>query len=129
MSGPLRERLEALIAERREKRAAQRRQADRHDAEHDTAGNAHTCLARARIYAECLVDVEAALRAAPAGKDVRIAVDITVMNALIRDDETDAAARRANAPRCAYCGRALAETTDYCALCAVDITHEQEGSR
>ena len=53
---------------------------------------------------------------------------ITVMNALIRDDETDAAARRADAPRCGYCGRALAETTDYCAICAVDISHEEEGT-
>ncbi len=53
---------------------------------------------------------------------------ITVMNALIRDDEHDAAARRADAPRCAYCGRALAETTDYCAICAVDISHEEEGT-
>ena len=52
---------------------------------------------------------------------------ITVMNALIRDDELDAAARRADAPRCGYCGRALTETTDYCATCAVDITHPLEG--
>ena len=52
---------------------------------------------------------------------------ITIVDALIRDDETDAAARRADAPRCAYCGRALTETTDYCALCTVDITHPLEG--
>jgi len=54
---------------------------------------------------------------------------ITVMNALIRDDETDAAQRRADAPRCGYCGRPLVTaTTDYCALCAVDISHEEEGT-
>jgi len=52
---------------------------------------------------------------------------IAVMNALIRDDETDAAARRADAPRCGYCGRALTEPTDYCALCAVDMSQDAEG--
>jgi len=53
---------------------------------------------------------------------------ITIVDALIRDDETDAAARRADAPRCTYCGRALPETTDYCAICAVDISQDAEGS-
>src|SRR5213075_3102813 len=53
---------------------------------------------------------------------------ITVMNALIRDDETDAAARRADAPRCGYCGRPLpVDESEYCAICAVDVTHPLEG--
>ena len=54
---------------------------------------------------------------------------ITAMNALIRDDELDAAQRRADAPRCGSCGRPLPiDDGEYRALCAVDITHPLEGS-